>query len=210
MMTTHAPWKSLTISAVGSEQASPRGHHYVECATDSGTVAFWASPRRRVNVDRIRDLVPPFSLTVSKVRHPTAPYSGQHAFWIPDTAELQVTRVETLDSSVADVASHPVSPPAHVGIDELTRWRRTLLEMLDVLDPSRAEAEGVGARIGRLSHGGVIPRHVAALMRSVTEARNVVEYERKVLSPSESAAVAAAWAAIQAWAGADGATAGLS
>jgi hypothetical protein len=161
-----------------------------------------------VNVERIRDLVPPFSLAISKVRQPSALYAGQHAFWVPDTADLQVTRTETLSRSAAPVTPHPVGETVHVGVDQLTQWRRALLAILEAVATAGGEAEGVGARIARLSRGGVIPRHVAALMRSVTEARNVVEYERKVRSDSESAAVAASWAAIQEWSRRDVAKAG--
>jgi hypothetical protein len=74
--------------------------------------------------------------------------------------------------------------------------------MLCVLekDAPPQERPGVGARIGLLQRSGVIPREIAAMMRTVTEMRNAVEYQDKTLSPAEGSAVRAAWSVIQEWA----------
>jgi hypothetical protein len=76
------------------------------------------------------------------------------------------------------------------------------VQLLSALDQSgtRPDNEGVAGRINRLSRNNVIPREIAAMMRTVTELRNAAEYDSKVLSPAESGAVAAAYAAIQEWA----------
>lgn len=89
-----------------------------------------------------------------------------------------------------------------VSAEQLATWRRTLIGILNELERSvpRVSDEGVAKRIQRLSYGRLIPREVAAMMRVVTEMRNITEYESKVLSASESAAVSSAWAAIRSWA----------
>ena len=108
------------------------------------------------------------------------------------------------------IASRP-TPPAEpapslstatvVSATILADWRRYLVQLLSALDQSgtRPDSEGVAGRIGRLSHNGIIPKQIAAMMRTVTEMRNAAEYEAKVLSPAESAAVSSAYAAIQEW-----------
>jgi hypothetical protein len=76
------------------------------------------------------------------------------------------------------------------------------LRLLDAVDQQadRPAGEGVAARIGRLSRLAVIPREVAACMRTITEMRNVAEYEAKTLSNAETAAVEASWLVIREWA----------
>lgn len=100
-------------------------------------------------------------------------------------------------------AHRPTSQPGTmVQADLLSKWRRTLIGFLNELEPGvqRASAEGLAKRIQRLSSSRLIPREVAAMMRVVTEMRNMTEYEAKVLSASESAAVTSAWEAIRLWA----------
>jgi hypothetical protein len=94
------------------------------------------------------------------------------------------------------------NPVALVSADQLATWRRALIGILNELEPriQRGFDEGLAKRIHRLSHDGLIPREVAAMMRVVTEMRNMTEYQSKVLSSSESAAVTGAWAAIRHWA----------
>ena len=59
---------------------------------------------------------------------------------------------------------------------------------------------GIAARINSLTMAGRVPREIAALMRVVSEMRNVSEYGKKeVLPKAEQAAVAAAWRAISDW-----------
>jgi hypothetical protein len=86
---------------------------------------------------------------------------------------------------------------------QLSDWRRDLMHLLKKLDQETdpSSNESVAARIGRLSRTNVIPREIAAFMRSITETRNVAEYEARTLSKHQSEAVRAAWKAIQEWAG---------
>jgi len=94
------------------------------------------------------------------------------------------------------------NPVALVSADQLATWRRALIGILDELGPrvGHGHDEGLAKRIYRLSYDGLIPREVAAMMRVVTEMRNMTEYQSKVLSASESAAVTSAWDAIRHWA----------
>jgi len=87
--------------------------------------------------------------------------------------------------------------------------RRALLRLLDTLEPAGAPSitsESIAARIGRLSRAGVIPREVAACMRTITEMRNAAEYEARTLSTAETVAVEGAWLVIREWARARGVT----
>ncbi len=94
----------------------------------------------------------------------------------------------------------PQTPDRQVKADELSRWRRRIVRLLDALDPYTQGEEGLAGRISRLSRSGRIPRETAALMKAVTEMRNVSEYEAKRLSTSESAAIRNAWASVVEWA----------
>lgn len=87
-----------------------------------------------------------------------------------------------------------------VTADELSRWRRAILRLLDALDHHPQVEDGLAGRISRLSRSGRIPRETAALMKAVTEMRNVSEYEAKRPSKSESAAIRNAWASVVEWA----------
>ncbi len=80
------------------------------------------------------------------------------------------------------------------------RWK--LIRLLDQVDDAqdRPQGEGIAARIGRLTWKGLITRQVAACMRTITEFRNVAEYEAKTPSPAETKAVEAAWAVVKEWA----------
>jgi hypothetical protein len=100
------------------------------------------------------------------------------------------------------VPSSASQPGSTVSADQLATWRRTLIGLLNDLEPGvqRAPDEGLAKRIQRLSYARLIPRHVAAMMRVLTEMRNMTEYESKVLSASEGAVAVSAWAAIRHWA----------
>jgi hypothetical protein len=90
-----------------------------------------------------------------------------------------------------------------VSARELAEWRRSLIRMLNAIEgegqPQAPANEGLAARIDRLRRGGRIPPDVAAFMRTVTEMRNQTEYNEKVLTPTESEAVSAAWRAVTEW-----------
>jgi hypothetical protein len=89
--------------------------------------------------------------------------------------------------------------------DHLMKWHRELLRLLDTLDGRGEPGLGPAARINRLSHAEVIPRKIAALMRSLTEARNAAVHEGEEPTASEAAAVEHAWNAISDWARSRGA-----
>jgi len=104
------------------------------------------------------------------------------------------------NASIQPSAKIPFQP---VTATQLADWRRRLLRLLDAIDPAgdRPQGEGLAGRIARLSKAGRIPRHIAACMRTVSESRNVTEYEAAELSVAESAAVEASWGAVKEWAG---------
>lgn len=119
-----------------------------------------------------------------------------------------VIRIEVRGASRAEPAPEgtPPSPktiePRVVTARELSEWRSSLIRVLNAIEGTKQSAatEGLAGRIGRLSRAGLIPRDVAAFMRTVTEMRNRTEYEEKVLTPTESEAVSAAWRAVAEWA----------
>lgn len=95
-----------------------------------------------------------------------------------------------------------------ISASKLDDWRRSLLKLLDFLDQKgrRPPRENVADRIMRLQRESLIPRHIASVMRTITEMRNAATYEAKTLSANESALVLAAWATIQEWASDQGCT----
>jgi hypothetical protein len=76
-----------------------------------------------------------------------------------------------------------------------------LLRLLDQIDDVKEKPKGeqIGARITRLQHSSVIPRDIAAFMRTITESRNAAEYENKQTTQTEWDLVALAWKAIEEW-----------
>jgi hypothetical protein len=99
-------------------------------------------------------------------------------------------------------ASQKARTEPRLSASELGDWRRSLIRLLNSIDgaQSTGRPEGVANRIERLKRDGRIPRDVAAFMKTVIEVRNQTEYDNKVLTPVETAAVSAAWEAVQAWA----------
>jgi hypothetical protein len=98
--------------------------------------------------------------------------------------------------------SHSQVAAFEMSASELADTRRELLRLLDLVDRGHhpPQKEGPAARIARLTNLQVIPRPIAACMKTVTEMRNASEYDAKQLSAAESAAVRAAWAAVKEWA----------
>lgn len=94
-----------------------------------------------------------------------------------------------------------ISP--EVTLDDLTRWRRGLIRLLDEIDGGPSTA-GVVSRIRRLSRLDRIPREVAPFMIAIAEMRNVSEYQNKRLSHAEGEAIRHAWTAVAEWARAQG------
>jgi hypothetical protein len=124
---------------------------------------------------------------------------------VPRLAEDLMWPIKQAGNSASEPPTPTVrdAPPAIdvVTAARLGEWRRHIVQLIGALDlTGRRPDEGVAARIGRLSREGRIPRQIVAMMRTVTETRNLAEYESKVLSPTESQAVSAAYAAVKEWA----------
>ncbi len=125
-------------------------------------------------------------------------------------AELEQRLIATNERLIAELEQRleskglRLTEPANVA-----NWRRRIVKVVSRLEASRGRpreevspcGKGPAARIGRLSEEGVIPRRVAALMRTVLEMRNALEYESEMLSYHEHLAAWGAWLAIQEWAG---------
>ena len=116
----------------------------------------------------------------------TNPPPGKEPTRGPQTSSKPTTLERQLDEMVT--------------VDDLARWRRGLLRLLDVLEGISAPREGLTARISRLSREERLPREIASCMKLVAEMRNVTEYQGKRLSAVESAAAKNSWLAVEAWA----------
>jgi hypothetical protein len=146
---------------------------------------------RKIAVDRLRKYE--FAGTLPDLEaegtHSTA---GANSPRTPD----QPTVPEEAANSPAKTSAQPLTAT------QLADWRRQLLRLLDAVDPpgDRPQGEGLAGRIARLSRAGTIPRHIAAYMKTISETRNVTEYEGAELSVAQSAAVEASWEAVKEWA----------
>jgi len=122
----------------------------------------------------------------------------------PTPAIGALTNETKTQIEVPSTKSTPQStvPDPRVSESQISTWRRKVAQLVGKLDQEREHSlgEGLAGKIGRLTRENVIPRHVAACMRTVTEMRNAVEYESKTLSQSESKAVRATWEVIEEWA----------
>jgi hypothetical protein len=87
-----------------------------------------------------------------------------------------------------------------VTADDLAKWRRQIVRLLDKLDNRVTPGAGLVARIAKMKNEGLIPRKTAALMIFLVEARNAAEYEDEGPTCAESEAVKNAWAAVVEWA----------
>ena len=85
-----------------------------------------------------------------------------------------------------------------ITIDDLSRWRRGLVQLLGKLDGG--SRDGAGSRIRNLTRSGKVPRELSSLMFAITEMRNVAEYGQKRLSRAEGEAIRHAWIAVVEWA----------
>jgi hypothetical protein len=185
---------TFTVSKVGEVRTSQRGDPFIECRADVGVVAFWGGKLDSDNIERVQRARVPFRVTCECFK----PDSKKYALWVPQVPGI-VELVELSASSEAPSAQRATR--GTVSADDLSHWRRALLQILAAVDGSTvAQRENVAFRIGRLAREGKIPREVAALMRTITEMRNTMEYEAKVLSQAESQAVSGAWQAIHEWA----------
>jgi len=121
---------------------------------------------------------------------------------IPEDARLRQAVKSKMARQVKDAeAVRLVKGTPTVTPSQLGDWRRKLIRLLPSIDKNAmAGGEKIGRCVDRLSREGVLPREIAAMMRTITEMRNATEYQAKTLSPNEAAVVLAAWAAIQEWA----------
>lgn len=83
--------------------------------------------------------------------------------------------------------------------DDLARFRRELLRLLDRLDGRGGSGIGPAARVADLVRSERVPRYIGALMKTVLEARNAAEYDSLVLTKAEGEAVRNAIVAIREW-----------
>ena len=136
------------------------------------------------------------------IKEPTPPIA------VPTTEPTSpiVDAIKESTSAIVIPTKEPTPPIADsnrtVDVNQLTDWRRRVVRLVGKLDQGheRPTGESIAGQISRLSKDNVIPRYVAQLMRTVTEMRNIAEYESKTFSPSESDAVRAAWKAVKEWA----------
>jgi len=190
--------QTMTVRSVSRLQTTRNGNMFVECETTKGTVAVWGSPVNRSNLDTLLRATVPFKLSASG-RPPSAAFSQRHTWWIPEGSQIQFGDGEAVPAAHVENAPKPRIEP--VTVDELGQLRRELIAILNTRDSENTNTagEGIAARIGRMSHSGLIPRHIVSLMRTITEMRNAAEYQGMELSASESAAVLAAWKAVLEW-----------
>src|SRR5436309_61044 len=121
--------------------------------------------------------------------------------------EKKLKSYDRLRKRHVDLSSRPVvsgepedARPMPVTADDLAKWRREILRMLDSLDARAVGEAGPVARIMRLKAARVIPRHIAALMAAFLEMRNAAEYEDRQPTDAEGLAVRHAWIAVREWA----------
>jgi hypothetical protein len=120
------------------------------------------------------------------------------------TNELRIAELGKLIAEQKEPAAPvPVSPlPAA----EVLAWRRRIAQAITRLDQTgdRPPNEGLAAHISRLSRAGVIPRSIAAMMKTILELRNAPEYDSKTPSNTECRVAWDNWLAIQEWASKEG------
>lgn len=120
--------------------------------------------------------------------------------WIQRGVRIRID-VQEAETVATEPTPNDISSREPLSATVLAEWRRSLIQIINKIEaPAQAVPnEGLASRIGRLSRSGQIPREVAQFMRTVTEMRNETEYRAKVLTPTESDAVAAAWRAVTEW-----------
>jgi hypothetical protein len=78
--------KVFEIREVGELIKSPKGHQWIECQTDAGTVAFWGGTSTS-NLKLLQRRTPPFKVRCG-CRQPLPNYPT-HAWWVPDGAPIE-------------------------------------------------------------------------------------------------------------------------
>jgi hypothetical protein len=186
----------MTITLVEDVQHTSNGNSFLECQTSSGTVAFWGSSQNMKNIREIQQAQTPFKIVCDSIR---ANWSN-HDLWIPESGVI--SSIDSHEVECSPDVGQTEADARIVTTEELAQWRRDIVSILREIESQQAVLEsdyGVAHRIRRLSESNLIPRGTVAFMRTITEMRNVTEYEAKVLSAKESEAVRKAWLAIQEW-----------
>jgi hypothetical protein len=101
--------------------------------------------------------------------------------------------------SASALGGNDEKQPRIVSIDDLARVRRSIVDLMNDIEGRPPSLETTGQRLGRLKRERKIPRTVAQFMFAIIEARNEGEWQRTQLTDVQSAAVLAAWAAVQEW-----------
>ncbi|HUL73791.1 MAG TPA: hypothetical protein VLT86_11855, partial [Vicinamibacterales bacterium] len=106
--------KVFEIQEVGDLIRSPKGHTSIECQTDVGIVAFWATK----SINSLRSLqkrTPPFRIRCG-CRAPLPNYPT-HAWWVPDGTPIEFIdeRPQTAATiaTARPVITHGLATPAH-------------------------------------------------------------------------------------------------
>jgi len=107
-------------------------------------------------------------------------------------------QIESHDGIASDRSTEETAEA--VTADDLSRWRRELLRVLDQLDGRQSPVLGPGARVSRLRESRQLPRNIAAWMKAILEVRNAAEYEALEPSRAEGEAVRKARTAVLDWA----------
>ena len=108
------------------------------------------------------------------------------------TVEPKPTNGNEVEERTHEIAKDPKEPITDtdqiVNVNQLSDMRRRVVRLVDKLEHAHQYPTGdsIASRISRLKRDNVIPRHVEPSMRTVTEMRNIVEYESKTLSPIQS------------------------
>ncbi len=120
--------------------------------------------------------------------------------WIQPGVRIRVD-VQEVSSVKMELVPKESSKSRSIAVDTLAEWRRSLIKIISRIEKDNhiVSDGGLASRIGVLSRAGHIPREVAQFMRTVTELRNEAEYNAKILTPTESEAVGAAWRAVTEW-----------
>ena len=106
------------IRVVGSVKRTAKGHPFIECQTDAGTVAFWGG-RRMDNLQTLESQTPPFRARCWY--RPPASNFPSHTWWVPETARIELLEADGRQSSQPSQVLQPRSAPtlAQVGKEGL-------------------------------------------------------------------------------------------
>jgi len=123
--------RTFEIREVGDLIRSPKGHTWIECETDAGTVAFWAGSRPSAPLRSLQKRTTPFKVRCG-CRQPLPNYPT-HAWWVPEGAPIEFLDDADADDETEDVedaapARKPmvISPPAASPFRAIANEQRTL------------------------------------------------------------------------------------